>query len=162
MAHASEIALDILEALTEARTAGRTPQAIVLDDATRESLQALGLGYWSAGPGAWSLFSVPVVTGLVSGWRLRLLQEPSKIDSLAENEGALGAQLRKNDTVAELCDPFDLAQGRLALTNQAQFMSRAAQYTAPAATLTPHHAASKPRRLDALRRLAALLSQPRR
>lgn len=162
MAHASEIALDILKALTEARTAGRTPHAIVLDDTTRENFQALGLGYWSAGPGAWSLFSVPVVTGLVSGWRLRLLPEPSKIDLIAENGSIAKAQLGKNDPTADLSGQLNLAQGRLPLTNQALYMSHVAQHVAPAAALTPHHAVSKPCRMDALRRLAALLGQPRR
>lgn len=162
MAHASEIALEILKALTEARTAGRTPHAIVLDDTTRESFQALGLGYWSGGTGTWSLFGVPVVTGLVSGWRVRLLPEPSTIDCLAENEGTLEAQLGKNDTAADLPGQLDLAQGRPALTNQASSMSQIAQHTAPAAALTAHHAGSKPRRMDALKRLAALLSELRR
>ena len=75
MAHASDTALAILKALAEARAAGKTPLAIILDDVTREGFQAMHIGDWSAGPATWSLFGVPVVTGLVPGWRLRLSSE---------------------------------------------------------------------------------------
>lgn len=72
MAQPTDAALAILGALAETHSAGRTPAAIVLDDATRESLQQAGLGYWSAGPATWSLFNVPVVMGEMPGWSLAL------------------------------------------------------------------------------------------
>lgn len=75
MAQALDIARAIHQALSKARSAGAAPAVIVVDDATRDRLQRAGLGYWAAGPATWSLFNVPVVTGLVSGWRLRLASE---------------------------------------------------------------------------------------
>ncbi len=72
MSHAIDTANAIQEALTEAYSAGLVPLAIILDDATRQSLERAGLGYWSAGAGTWSLFNVPVVIGDVQGWRLDL------------------------------------------------------------------------------------------
>jgi hypothetical protein len=72
MAPASDVARAISEALSEARSAGNTPQAIVLDVATQRSLEQAGLGYWSAGSGTWSLFGARVVIGEVQGWRLQL------------------------------------------------------------------------------------------
>jgi hypothetical protein len=76
MAHATETARAIVSALIEAQSAGRPPDAIILDEATRKSLQDAGLGYWSAGPATWSLFNVPVEIGPVSGWRLRFPPGP--------------------------------------------------------------------------------------
>ncbi len=76
MARATDTARAIHEALARARSAGRCPAVIVLDEPTRRGLQRVGLGYWSAGPSTWSLFNVPVVTGLVSGWRLQFPSEP--------------------------------------------------------------------------------------
>lgn len=76
MAQVFNTARAIHEAITDARSAGTAPAAIVLDDVTRDCLRRAGLGYWSAGPATWSLFNVPVVTGLVSGWRLQLPSEP--------------------------------------------------------------------------------------
>lgn len=72
MAPASDVARAISEALSAARSAGNTPQVIVLDAATQRSLEQAGLGYWTAGPGTWSLFNVPVVIGDVQGWSLDL------------------------------------------------------------------------------------------
>jgi hypothetical protein len=72
MAHASDAALAILKALSEAHAAGKTPLAIILDDATQAGFQAMHIGDWSDGPATWSLFGVPVVTGLAPGWQLRL------------------------------------------------------------------------------------------
>ena len=77
MTHATDTAHAILRALIEAHSAGRRPEAIILDEATQESLQNLGLGYWSAGPATWSLFNVPVVVGPGLGWQLRLPPEPN-------------------------------------------------------------------------------------
>jgi hypothetical protein len=75
MDHATDTARAILSALIEAHSAGKTPQAIFLDEVTRESLERVGLGYWSAGPATWSLFKVPVVVGPMAGWRLQLAPE---------------------------------------------------------------------------------------
>jgi hypothetical protein len=75
MEHANDTARAILNALLEAHSADKTPQAIILDETTRECLQRAGLGYWSAGPATWSLFNVPVVVGPVAGWRLRVVPE---------------------------------------------------------------------------------------
>jgi hypothetical protein len=72
----ANIARAILRALIEAHSAGTSPVTIVLDETTRDGLQDLGLGYWSAGPNTWSLFNVPVVVGVVPGWRLRVSSEP--------------------------------------------------------------------------------------
>lgn len=76
MAQAADTARAIRDALAQARSTGTAPAIIVLDDVTRESLRRAGLGYWSAGRATWSLFNVPVVTGLVSGWRLRFPSDP--------------------------------------------------------------------------------------
>ncbi len=81
MAHVTDTAHAILRVLIEAHSAGKTPQAIVLDETTWEGLQRTGLGYWSAGPAMWSLFNVPVVTGQVSGWRLQVPSEPGASSS---------------------------------------------------------------------------------
>lgn len=67
---ATDVARAIVKALTQAHLVGRAPAAIVLDAATQEGLQTLGLGYWSAGPGTWSLFNVPVLIENVPGWHL--------------------------------------------------------------------------------------------
>lgn len=75
MACTAETALTILEALTEARSAGRVPSVIILDEATQANLQELHIGCWAAGPATWSLFGVPVVTGLRRGWGLRLVPD---------------------------------------------------------------------------------------
>jgi hypothetical protein len=75
MSHATNTAQAIGKALIEARSVGRTPHSIVLNVATREGLQDLGLGYWSAGRATWSLFNVPVVIGLQTEWRLELAPE---------------------------------------------------------------------------------------
>lgn len=52
--------------------AGKTPEAIILHVATQKSVEQAGLGYWSAGPGTWSLFNLPVVIGPMQGWSLQL------------------------------------------------------------------------------------------
>lgn len=72
MAQTTDTLTAILWSLGEACSAGRTADTIILDEATRESIQRAGFGYWSAGPATWSLFNVPVVTGDVQGWRLQL------------------------------------------------------------------------------------------
>lgn len=69
-AKVDEVARAILKALIDARTARRSLLAIVLDGPTQKGLEAMGLGYWSAGPGTWSLFKVPVVIGSAPGWHL--------------------------------------------------------------------------------------------
>jgi hypothetical protein len=75
MAQASDVAREIFEALNEARSAGKAPCVIVLDATTQQALQDADLGYWSAGPGTWSLFKVPVVIGHVPGWQMQFSSE---------------------------------------------------------------------------------------
>ncbi len=73
MTHVSDPATAILWALSEAYSAGKTPRAIILDQATQKSLQRAGFGCWSARAASPMLFNVPVVIGLVQGWSLRVV-----------------------------------------------------------------------------------------
>ncbi len=77
MGQTTDTARTIVTALVEAHSAGRAPDAIILDETTQEALQRMGLGYWSAGRSTWSLFNVPVVIDLAPGWRLRFSSEPN-------------------------------------------------------------------------------------
>jgi hypothetical protein len=75
MENPTDTARAILGALTDAQVAGRSPVAIVLDAATRDGIEAVGLGYWAAGPATWSLFKVPVVIEHVPSWHLQFALE---------------------------------------------------------------------------------------
>lgn len=75
MAHAVDTARAIVRALLDARSAGRAPQVIILDEVTQESFERADLGYWSGGAGTWSLFNVAVMVAPMAGWWLQLAPE---------------------------------------------------------------------------------------
>lgn len=75
MTQATDTARAILRTLIDAHTAGRPPLAIILHASTQESLKVARLRYWSAGPGTWSLFKVPMAVGRALGWRLQFAPE---------------------------------------------------------------------------------------